>query len=75
MSSLTILPPWKCNLKSEKTKTKTKTETKKTINKYTAFRMFWLCYLIRTGITCKKIPCYMHHSACRWFIVKKAKMF
>ena len=25
-------------------------------------------YIIRTGITCKKIPCYMHDSACRWFI-------
>ena len=30
--------------------------------------------LIRTGITCKKIPCYMRDSACRWFIVKKAKI-
>ena len=29
----------------------------------------------RTGITCKKIPCYMCDSACRWFIVKKAKIF
>ena len=38
------------------------------------------CYLvhgttIRTGITCKKIPCYMRNSACRWFIVKIAKIF
>ena len=40
-------------------------------------------YLVRTklyhmnitGITCKKIPCYMGDSACRWFIVKKAKIF
>ena len=31
--------------------------------------------IIRTGITCKKIPCYMHDSACRLFIVKKAKIF
>ena len=31
--------------------------------------------IIRTGITCKKIPSYMRDSACRWFIVKKAKMF
>ena len=31
--------------------------------------------IIRTGITCKKIPCYMGDSACRWFIVKKAKIF
>ena len=30
---------------------------------------------IRTGITCKKIPCYMRDSACWWFIVKKAKIF
>ena len=31
--------------------------------------------IIPTGITCKKIPCYMGDSACRWFIVKKAKIF
>ena len=31
--------------------------------------------IIRTGIACKKIPCYMPGSPCRWFIVKKAKMF
>ena len=31
--------------------------------------------IMRTGITCKKIPCYMGDSACRWFIVKKAKIF
>ena len=31
--------------------------------------------IIRTGITCKKIPCYMRDSACRWFIVKNAKIF
>ena len=31
--------------------------------------------IIRTRITCKKIPCYMRDSACRWFIVKKAKIF
>ena len=31
--------------------------------------------IIRTGITCKKIPCYMRDSACRWFIVKKRKIF
>ena len=31
--------------------------------------------IIRTGITCKKTPCYVHDSACRWFIVKKAKIF
>ena len=29
----------------------------------------------RTGITCKKVPCYMRDSAYRWFIVKKAKIF
>ena len=29
----------------------------------------------RTGITCEKIPCYMRDSACRWFIVLKAKVF
>ena len=31
--------------------------------------------IIRTQITCKKIPCYMRDSACRWFIVNKAKIF
>ena len=30
---------------------------------------------IRTGITCKKIPCCMRDTVCRWFIVKKAKIF
>ena len=30
---------------------------------------------IQTGITCRKIPCYMRNSACWWFIVKKAKIF
>ena len=25
-------------------------------------------------ITCKKIPCYIHDSACRWLIVKNAKI-
>ena len=25
--------------------------------------------IIRTGITCKKIPCYMRNSTCRWCIV------
>ena len=31
--------------------------------------------IIWTGITCKKISCYMHDSACRWCIVKKARIF
>ena len=31
--------------------------------------------IIGTGITCKKIPCYMRDSACRWFIVGNAKIF
>ena len=31
--------------------------------------------IIWTGMTCKKIPCYMHNSACRWFIVKNDKIF
>ena len=30
--------------------------------------------IIRTGITCKKIPYYILESACRWFIVKKTKI-
>ena len=28
--------------------------------------------IIRTGITCKKIPRYSHDSASRWFIVSKS---
>ena len=31
--------------------------------------------IIRTGIICKKIPCYMRDSVCRWFIVENAKIF
>ena len=31
--------------------------------------------IIRTGIPCKKISCYMHDSACRWLIVENAKIF
>ena len=31
--------------------------------------------IIPTGITCKKIPCYMRDSACRWFIIENAKIF
>ena len=31
--------------------------------------------ITRTGITCKKIPYYMPDSACRWIMVKKAKIF
>ena len=31
--------------------------------------------IIRAGITCKKIPCYMRNSACSWFSVEKAKNF
>ena len=30
---------------------------------------------IRTGITCKKICCYMCNSACRWLIVQNAQIF
>ena len=31
--------------------------------------------IIRAGITCKKIPCYMRDSACRWLILKMLKYF
>ena len=31
--------------------------------------------IMRTGIACKKIPCYMHDSACRWRYVKNVKIF
>ena len=31
--------------------------------------------IIPTRITCKKIPCYMRDSTCKWLIVKKLKYF
>ena len=31
--------------------------------------------IIRTGITCKKIPCYMRDSASRWLVVENAYNF
>ena len=31
--------------------------------------------IIRTGIACTKVPCYMRNSACRWLIVENAKIF
>ena len=31
--------------------------------------------IIRPGITCKKIPCYMRDSAFGWLIVENAKIF
>ena len=44
------------------------------------FFLFVISYLmhesiIRAGITCKKISCYMHGSACRWLIVENSKIF
>ena len=31
--------------------------------------------VIRTGITFKKIPCYMHNPACKWLIVEITIIF
>ena len=31
--------------------------------------------IIRTGIACKKICCFIRNSAGRWLIVKNAKIF
>ena len=31
--------------------------------------------ITRTGITCKKISCYMHDSACRWLIEVMSNIF
>ena len=31
--------------------------------------------IIRTKITCKKIPCYIHDLTCRWRIVESTKIF
>ena len=40
---------------------------------------FWGAFhhgtIIRTGITCKKIACYMRDSACRWLIAENIKIF
>ena len=39
----------------------------------------WIYYfhgtIIQTGITFKKISCYMCDSTCSWFIVENAKIF
>ena len=42
---------------------------------FVVFSLFRYWTIIRTGITCKKIPCYMRNSACMWFIAKKLKYF
>ena len=51
----------------------------KVLNQKNQFFEWWSWFnhgtIIRTGITCKKIPCYMRDSACRWFIVENAKIF
>ena len=44
------------------------------INLFTYFLKYKYGTVIRTGITYKKIPCYMRGSACRWFNIKKAKI-
>ena len=31
--------------------------------------------IIRTGITCNKISCYMCDSPCKWLIAENAKIF
>ena len=31
--------------------------------------------IARTGMTCEKIPYYMHNSTCRWRIIKKTEIF
>ena len=31
--------------------------------------------IIKAGIACKKISCYMHDWACRWLIVENGKIF
>ena len=38
------------------------------------FKGFYHGTIIPAGIVCKKIPCYIYDSTCRWLIVKKAKM-
>ena len=42
---------------------------------YFGFFYFHHETIIQTIITCKKIPCYMRDSACRWLIVENAKIF
>ena len=31
--------------------------------------------ILWTGITCKKIPCCMHHLDCRWLILENVRIF
>ena len=49
------------------------------INGKKNYKWFITCYkygtIIRTGITFKKVLCYMRDSAYKWFIVRKAKYF
>ena len=42
---------------------------------FKVLRRYYLGTIIRAGVTCKKISCYMRDSACRWFISKKAKIY
>ena len=39
------------------------------------YSYFYHGTIIGTGITCKKISCYMHDSACRKLILKSDKIF
>ena len=40
------------------------------------FEYFFRSWIYNTkGIGCKKTPCYIGVSACRWLVVKKAKIF
>ena len=39
------------------------------------YTTFYHGCIIQTGIIRKKISCYMRNSTCRWFIVKKTKVF
>ena len=52
-------------------------ESSEIIDEVNLFRNRPLYYrtIIRSAITCKKIPCYMRGSACRWFIVENTKIF
>ena len=42
---------------------------------YSGYPLYKHGTIIRTGITSKKIPCYMRDLAYRWFIVKKDEIF
>ena len=48
---------------------------RKSRNEYFLSKRFSHGTTIRTGIICKKFPCCMRDSTCRWLIVENSKIF